>query len=1062
MTYENTSNTPDTTNRVVEFVANDGYVSSTAETVSITIASVNDAPSGSPVIVGTAAENQTLTADTSGLTDADGLGSFSYQWYRDTGSGAVAIGGATGSTYTLGDSDVGAVMSVAVSYVDTRGTSEGPLTSSSTSTVTNVNDAPSGSPVIVGTAAENQTLTADTSGLTDADGLGSFSYQWYRDTGSGAVAIGGATGSTYTLGDSDVGAVMSVAVSYVDTRGTSEGPLTSSSTSTVTNVNDAPSGSPVIVGTAAENQTLTADTSGLTDADGLGSFSYQWYRDTGSGAVAIGGATGSTYTLGDSDVGAVMSVAVSYVDTRGTSEGPLTSSSTSTVTNVNDAPSGSPVIVGTAAENQTLTADTSGLTDADGLGSFSYQWYRDTGSGAVAIGGATGSTYTLGDSDVGAVMSVAVSYVDTRGTSEGPLTSSSTSTVTNVNDAPSGSPVIVGTAAENQTLTADTSGLTDADGLGSFSYQWYRDTGSGAVAIGGATGSTYTLGDSDVGAVMSVAVSYVDTRGTSEGPLTSSSTSTVTNVNDAPSGSPVIVGTAAENQTLTADTSGLTDADGLGSFSYQWYRDTGSGAVAIGGATGSTYTLGDSDVGAVMSVAVSYVDTRGTSEGPLTSSSTSTVTNVNDAPSGSPVIVGTAAENQTLTADTSGLTDADGLGSFSYQWYRDTGSGAVAIGGATGSTYTLGDSDVGAVMSVAVSYVDTRGTSEGPLTSSSTSTVTNVNDAPSGSPVIVGTAAENQTLTADTSGLTDADGLGSFSYQWYRDTGSGAVAIGGATGSTYTLGDSDVGAVMSVAVSYVDTRGTSEGPLTSSSTSTVTNVNDAPSGSPVIVGTAAENQTLTADTSGLTDADGLGSFSYQWYRDTGSGAVAIGGATGSTYTLGDSDVGAVMSVAVSYVDTRGTSEGPLTSSSTSTVTNVNDAPSGSPVIVGTAAENQTLTADTSGLTDADGLGSFSYQWYRDTGSGAVAIGGATGSTLYAWRQRCRRGDECCGVLCRYQRHVRGPADLVVDLDGDECQRRALWVSGDCRDGSREPDADGRYIGPDGCRRSRFLQLPMVP
>ncbi|MBC2775525.1 DUF4347 domain-containing protein, partial [Rhizobium sp. AQ_MP] len=149
VTYENTSDSPNTTNRVVEFVANDGYLSSTAKTVSIAITGVNDAPSGSPVIVGTAAENQTLTADTSGITDADGLGAFSYQWYRNTGSGPVAIGGATGSTYTLGDSDVGAVMSVAVSYVDARGTSEGPLTSSSTATVTNVNDAPSGSPVIV-------------------------------------------------------------------------------------------------------------------------------------------------------------------------------------------------------------------------------------------------------------------------------------------------------------------------------------------------------------------------------------------------------------------------------------------------------------------------------------------------------------------------------------------------------------------------------------------------------------------------------------------------------------------------------------------------------------------------------------------------------------------------------------------------------------------------------------------------------------------------------------------------------------------------------------------------
>ena len=36
----------------------------------------------------------------------------------------------------------------------------------------------------------------------------------------------------------------------------------------------------------------------------------------------------------------------------------------------------------------------------------------------------------------------------------------------------------------------------------------------------------------------------------------------------------------------------------------------------------------------------------------------------------------------------------------------------------------------------------------------------------------------------------------------------------------------------------------------------------------------------------------LGAFSYQWLR----GGVEIGGATASTYTLGDADVGAQISV----------------------------------------------------------------------------------------------------------------------------------------------------------------------
>ena len=881
-----------------------------------------------------------MTADTSGISDDDGLGTFSYQWLRN----GVAITSATSSTYTLSDADVGAQVSVQVTYTDGHGTAEGPLTSAQTAAVTNVNDAPAGVPTITGSAQEDQVLTADTSGISDDDGLGTFSYQWLRN----GVAITGATSSTYTLGDADVGAQVSVQVTYTDAHGTAEGPLTSAQTAAVTNVNDAPAGVPTVTGTAQEDQTLTADTSGISDDDGLGTFSYQWLRN----GVTITGATSSTYTLGDTDVGTQISVQVSYTDAHGTAEGPLTSAPTAAVANVNDAPAGVPTVTGTAQEDQTLTADTSGISDDDGLGTFSYQWLRN----GVTITGATSSTYTLGDADVGAQVSVQVSYTDAHGTAEGPLTSAQTTAITNVNDTPVGVPTITGSAQEDQVLTADTSGISDDDGLGTFSYQWLRN----GVAITGATSSTYTLSDADVGAQVSVQVTYTDGHGTAEGPLTSAQTAAVTNVNDAPAGVPTITGTAQEDQVLTTDTSGISDDDGLGTFSYQWLRN----GVAITGATSSTYTLSDADVGAQVSVQVSYTDGHGTAEGPLTSAQTATVTNVNDAPAGVPTITGTAQEDQVLTADTSGISDDDGLGTFSYQWLRN----AVAITGATASTYNLGDADVGTQISVQVTYTDGHGTAEGPLTSAQTAAVVNVNDSPVGVPTVTGTVQEDQVLTADTSGISDDDGLGTFSYRWLRN----GVAIPGATSGTYTLGDADVGTQISVQVTYTDAHGTAEGPLTSAPTVAVLNVNDTPTGGPTITGTAQEDQVLTADTSGISDDDGLGTYSYQWLRN----GVAITGATSGTYTLGDADVGAQVSVQVTYTDGHGTAEGPLTSAPTAAVTNVNDTPVGVPTITGTAAEDQTLTADTSAISDDDGLGTYSYQWLRN----GVAITGATAST----------------------------------------------------------------------------------
>ena len=64
-----------------------------------------------------------------------------------------------------------------------------------------------------------------------------------------------------------------------------------------------------------------------------------------------------------------------------------------------------------------------------------------------------------------------------------------------------------------------------------------------------------------------------------------------------------------------------------------------------------------------------------------------------------------------------------------------------------------------------------------------------------------------------------------------------------------------------------------------------------------ITGTATEDQTLTANTSGIADADGLGAFSYQWAAPSEVGDLEQHrGATASTYTLGDADVGTQISV----------------------------------------------------------------------------------------------------------------------------------------------------------------------
>ena len=98
---------------------------------------------------------------------------------------------------------------------------------------------------------------------------------------------------------------------------------------------------------------------------------------------------------------------------------------------------------------------------------------------------------------------------------------------------------------------------------------------------------------------------------------------------------------------------------------------------------------------------------------------------------------------------------------------------------------------------------------------------------------------------------------------------------------------------------------------------TVTVTNNLATGAPTISGTAQVGETLTVDTSGIADADGLSSatFSYQWIssRDTD-----IHGGTDANYILVDADAGKTIKVRVSFTDDAGHEE-TLTSSATDPV-----------------------------------------------------------------------------------------------------------------------------------------------
>ncbi|WP_442909610.1 beta strand repeat-containing protein, partial [Hydrogenophaga sp.] len=179
-----------------------------------------------------------------------------------------------------------------------------------------------------------------------------------------------------------------------------------------------------------------------------------------------------------------------------------------------------------------------------------------------------------------------------------------------------------------------------------------------------------------------------------------------------------------------------------------------------------------------------------------------------------------------------------------------------------------------------------------------------------GDVTIIGTATQGETLTA-TNTLADVDTLGSISYQWLAD----GLAINGATGSSFTLTQGEVGKAITVRASYLDGADVMEG-ATSAPTTAVQNVDDNPTGAVSITGSAAKGQTLTASHT-LADLDGLGAISWQWK----AGGNDIAGATGASYALTAADVGKAITVTASYTDGFGATEA-VTSEATAAVADV--------------------------------------------------------------------------------------------------------------------------------------------
>ena len=316
----------------------------------------------------------------------------------------------------------------------------------------------------------------------------------------------------------------------------------------------------------------------------------------------------------------------------------------------------------------------------------------------------------------------------------------------------------------------------------------------------------------------------------------------------------------------------------------------------------------------------------------------------------------------------------------------------------------------------------TREDSPRQLTNSPTATVTGPAEAPptntsaAGAPTISGTPQVEQTLTADTSSITDEDGLTnvSYAYQWL----AGGSAISGATGSSYTLTASEQGQTIRVRVTFTDDADNEE-TLTSQATLAVAAApNREAAGEPAIGGTPQVDQTLTADTSPIDDEDGLTnvSYRYQWL----AGGSDIAGATGASFTLTASQQGKTIQVRVTFTDDRGNSE-TLTSEAT-------DAVAAKPVPL-------TVSLKTAAPDSHDGSSEFTFEieFSEEFGLGYATLKNHAFNVTGGSVERAQRTDKPSNIPWLITVKPQGNGDVTIELPATtDCAAAGAICTGDGR------------------------------
>ena len=355
----------------------------------------NETPTGTLAIDGVPGLGKTLTANTSDIADGNGLSSpnWTYQWIRqddESGTNAEDIAGATGSTYTLTESDIQKYISVNVSFTDDDEYEE-ELTSDAVGPIETAliaNMGQSGAASLFGSVDRSQAFTTGGS----LHELNSFTF---------TIKSAAPESTTNTL---------TVSLYAVDSNGAPTGSALTTLATFTGDTHDLIETTGDVTATLSTPYTLATNTTYAIVFDydvNTSSFVLDGTTGTGEDSDTLSGwrfRDGSHTTI-DEGVSWTAQPRMLRLSLSGFPSSP------------NENPTGTPSIDGVLEIGQTLTANTSDIADGNGLSSpnWTYQWIRqddESGTNAEDIAGETSSTYTLTKDDLTTYISVNVGFTD--------------------------------------------------------------------------------------------------------------------------------------------------------------------------------------------------------------------------------------------------------------------------------------------------------------------------------------------------------------------------------------------------------------------------------------------------------------------------------------------------------------------------------------------------------------------------------------------------------------------------------------------------------------------------